>query len=62
MYDAFWHHLPGPAPVRVAACLLLLALVVAVCFTWVFPWVAGQLPVNDPSLAGAAAAPRTIEA
>ena len=42
MYAAFWHHLPGPAPVRVAACLLLLALVVAAMNLGLWWW--GNLP------------------
>ncbi len=62
MYAALWRHLPGPTALRVAVCLLLIVLVVAACFTWIFPWIAAHLPVNDPSLAGAAAAPRTIVA
>lgn len=50
MYGALWRRLPGPVPLRVGLCLVLLALVVAVCFAWVFPWIAAHLPVNDPSV------------
>ena len=39
MYGYFWRRLPGPVPVRIGICLALLALVVAVCFAWLFPWV-----------------------
>lgn len=47
MYAALWRALPGPLPVKVVQAVLLLALVVAVCFTWLFPAVAPLLPVND---------------
>lgn len=50
MYAALWRRLPGPGSLRVAICLALFALVVAVCFTWLFPWIAAQLPVNDPTV------------
>ncbi len=56
MYGYFWRRLPGPVPVRIGICLALLALVVAVCFAWLFPWVAAQLPVNDPSVGAASTA------
>lgn len=54
MYAALWRRLPGPVPVRVLICLILLAALVVACFTWIFPWVAARLPVNDPSVGGLA--------
>ncbi|MCT1415130.1 hypothetical protein M3D57_09355 [Corynebacterium sanguinis] len=47
MYEALWHLLPGPKPVK---ALLALALAVAVFFLLmevVFPWVSTQMPYND---------------
>ena len=47
MYEALWHLLPGPKPVKV---LRALSLAVAVCFLLmevVFPWVSTQMPYND---------------
>jgi len=56
VYAALYRHLPGPWPVRVLVLLALAALVVWACFTWVFPYVASVLPINDPTV-GAAAPP-----
>ena len=46
MYALIWRLLPGPLPVRVGLAAVLLAAVVLLLFTVVFPWVeswAGQL-------------------
>ncbi|MFV0459936.1 MAG: hypothetical protein ACK5MT_14320 [Actinomycetales bacterium] len=47
MYGALWRLIPGPVWVKVLLCLLLAFVVVAVCFTWVFPAIAPYVPVND---------------
>ena len=47
MYGALWRVLPGPAWVRVLILLALAAVVVLVCFQWVFPAVAPHMPFND---------------
>ena len=47
MYSALWRALPGPGWLRLLLVLVLAAAVVAVCFTWVFPWVAQLMPFND---------------
>lgn len=52
MYAALWRHLPGPLPAKILACLALAALVATLCFTWLFPWIAAKLPVNDPNISG----------
>lgn len=44
MYSWLWRHLPGPKAVKFVEALILLLLVVAALFTWVFPWVAETLP------------------
>lgn len=47
MYRAFWHALPGPAPVKT---LIVVALLVAVFFLMmdvVFPWLSPLMPYND---------------
>ena len=44
MYGWIWRHLPGPTPVRLLAAAVLLAMVVAVLFTAVFPWAEDSLP------------------
>jgi hypothetical protein len=57
MYVWIWRHLPGNVWVRALLTLLLIALVAALLFFVVFPWVEPKLPFNDvtvdPSSAGA---------
>ena len=47
MYPWIWRHLPGPTAVRVLICAVALAAIVAVLFTWVFPWLEPRLPFTD---------------
>lgn len=47
MYAALWRALPGPTWARVLQCLALAALVVVVCFGWVFPWLEPLVPFAD---------------
>ncbi|WP_202911319.1 hypothetical protein [Segeticoccus rhizosphaerae] len=46
MYAALWRLVPGPWPVKLLAMVLLAAVVVAICFVWVFPAVAPLMPFN----------------
>lgn len=39
MYASLWRVLPGPWFVKLFFFLLLIAAVVFVLFTWVFPWI-----------------------
>lgn len=39
MYAALWRILPGPLWLRILLVLVLLAAVLVVLSTWVFPWV-----------------------
>ncbi|GAA1057955.1 MULTISPECIES: hypothetical protein [Agromyces] len=41
VYAALWRILPGPVWFRVILVLAILAGVIFVLFTWVFPWVDG---------------------
>lgn len=50
MYGPLWRALPGPWPVKVFQLLVLVAVVVAVCFLWVFPAIAPHLPFNDNTI------------
>ncbi len=52
MYAALWRLLPGPTWARALVCVALLAVVVVVCFTWVFPALAPVMPFNDVSVTG----------
>jgi len=36
--------------VRAVLCLALAALVVAACFTWLFPWVSTLLPFTESTV------------
>jgi hypothetical protein len=47
LYAAIWRALPGPLVVRVLLAVVLVALVVVVCFLWVFPRIAPLMPFND---------------
>jgi hypothetical protein len=47
VYAALWRALPGPRWARALQCVVLALVVVAVCFTWVFPWLEPLLPLND---------------
>lgn len=47
MYYWIWQRLPGPTAVRLAVAFVFAAIVVVVCFAWVFPWVASWLPVDN---------------
>jgi len=50
VYAALWRVLPGPRWVKAVQCLVLLLVVVAICFVWVFPAVAPYMPFNDNSV------------
>jgi len=39
MYGALWRILPGPAWVRVLILVVIVAVVLAACAIWIFPWV-----------------------
>ena len=39
MYGALWRVLPGPWWVRVLILLVLIAVVLWACITWVFPFI-----------------------
>ena len=50
MYAALWRSLPGPRWAKALQCLVLAVLVVAVCFTWVFPVLSPLLPFTDSTV------------
>lgn len=47
MFEAIWRHLPGPAWLRFIEVLIILFLIVAVLFQFVFPWVAENTRLVD---------------
>ena len=50
MYGSLWRMLPGAWPVKVLLSLILLAVVIVVCFVWVFPAIAPYVPFNGNSV------------
>ncbi|MGV1034086.1 MAG: hypothetical protein ACOYBP_02525 [Microbacteriaceae bacterium] len=50
MYSALWRVLPGPIWVRIALFLVIVLAVIAVLFTWVFPWVDGIVNPQESTL------------
>lgn len=47
MYAWLWHRLPGPFVVRLAITVVAGFAVIAVLFTFVFPWAEPRLPFNQ---------------
>ena len=47
LYAVIWRALPGPLVVRVLLATVLVLVVVAVLFVWVFPRIAPLMPFND---------------
>jgi hypothetical protein len=47
MYSWIWRHLPGPVPVRALLAVALLAAIVVLLFTVVFPQVEAWLELNE---------------
>ena len=63
IYAAIWRALPGPVAVRALLAVLLVVLVVAFCFLWLFPRIAPLMPFNDNTVGhGAAAVAQVREA
>lgn len=60
IYGAIWRALPGPTPLKVLQSVLLVALVVAVLFLWVFPRVAPYMPFNDNTVDAASTVPTLV--
>lgn len=52
MYAWLWRHLPGPWPARLLTALVLMAAVVLLLFTSVFPWVTDRLDLDEVTIAG----------
>jgi len=50
MYGPLWRLLPGPWQVKVLLSLVLVIIVIAVCFLWVFPAIAPYMPFNGNSV------------
>jgi hypothetical protein len=50
MYAWLWRHLPGPALLRLAQCVLLLAGVIALLLFVIFPAVEPHLPFGEVTI------------
>ncbi len=51
MYAVLWRALPGGRLAKVVQCAMIVGLVVAVLFLWVFPAVAARLPHEQVTIA-----------
>jgi hypothetical protein len=49
-YGWLWRSLPGPTTVKVVLAALMVAAVLAVLFTWVFPAIAPLMPFNETTV------------
>jgi hypothetical protein len=47
VYAWIWRKLPGPTAAKAVEAVVLLAAVVLLLFTVVFPWLEPRLPFND---------------
>jgi uncharacterized BrkB/YihY/UPF0761 family membrane protein len=52
MYAALWRVLPGPVWLRVLMALALLAAVLFILDTWVFPWVDSIVNNQEATVGG----------
>jgi uncharacterized BrkB/YihY/UPF0761 family membrane protein len=52
MYAALWRVLPGPVWLRVLMALALLAAVLFILGTWVFPWVDSIVNNQEATVGG----------
>ena len=52
MYAALWRILPGPVWLRVLIALALLAAVLFILDTWVFPWVDSIVNNQEATVGG----------
>jgi len=46
IYAWIWRKLPGPSWIKAAQSVLLVALIVAILFLAVFPWLSARLPFD----------------
>jgi hypothetical protein len=51
-YGWLWRRLPGPVPVKVVFCVLLVLAVVALLYGVVFPWLEPRLPFGNETVTG----------
>ncbi len=47
LYGLLWRLLPGPKALKVVEAAVLVVVVVAALFTWVFPQIAPLMPFNN---------------
>lgn len=50
MYSWLWRRLPGPPWLKALFSVGLFALVVVVCFTWLFPMIAPLMPFSGSTV------------
>ncbi|MDY5128458.1 hypothetical protein R6G85_01710 [Actinotignum urinale] len=50
MYGALWRALPGPKWLKVIEAIIIFLIIVAILFTWVFPWIAETTEIMKPDI------------
>ena len=50
MYGALWRALPGPAWAKILVLTVLVVVLVAIAFEWLFPLVAEHMPFNEQTV------------
>ncbi|MDO5723098.1 MAG: hypothetical protein Q4P33_01670 [Flaviflexus sp.] len=50
MYASIFRALPGPTWLKVIEALILILAIVYALFTWVYPWVAQNVPLFDSTV------------
>ncbi|WP_026533094.1 hypothetical protein [Arthrobacter sp. H41] len=60
MYGWIFRQLPGPLWARILTSVLMIAVVVAVLFQVIFPWLSATMDLANPTI-GAASAPHIAE-
>jgi hypothetical protein len=51
LYAALWRALPGPKAIKALTVLVMLAVVIVICFAWLFPSVEQFLPFTNNTIA-----------
>jgi hypothetical protein len=52
MYAWLWHRLPGRTPVRAGAMALIILVVAAALWFYVFPWASLHRPIDSSAFTG----------
>lgn len=60
MYAALWRILPGPRWLKVVQALVLVGVVLAFCFLWLFPRISQYMPFSDNTVSMSSGSRSTV--